>query len=134
MGWLYELRMAYGISINIWENPAIREIVQENNKLLAMDNTMSLDRKGFTFVYLRSSYKSINRDCGRYTVKLPNINGGDYETPKHMIIHEIDDLLPRPYRTCEERQLLYTIKRMTKYPKFIWIKHSYIKHSVDIIC
>lgn len=129
MGWSYKSRIAYGITVNAWNTPGLKELLGQYRALLGHDSKMSLQGEGTIFVYLKSSYKILWEDSGSYSFRSPNTVGDEFSPPTHRIIHKIDTEMRRPKRTTEEILALSHIKKfcnVTERP--VWMRHSYVSY------
>jgi len=125
MGWTYEYRIAYGITVNAWDNPGLKELLDNLKHVINYDDKMSLGGTGTLFIY-----QTIKIDHGSYSLELPNIEGDIFSPPKHPIIHRIDEDLSRPRHSIDEILAMREIKMFCKTRgKGAWIRHSYILYS-----
>ncbi len=127
MGWTYEYRIAYGITVNAWDNPGLEDLLKLHSDILSYDSSMSLKGQGTLFIYLKSSYKILNIDRDFFSRRCPATDGTDFIPPKRPIIHKIDTHMVQPTQSNEELASLKEIKKFCKTrSKPVWIKHSHI--------
>lgn len=91
MGWSYEERLAYGITVNAWNNPGLKRLLLKLADIVTYDKEMSLDGPGTVFIYLNSTYKTVKKDSGSYAFSSPDPSGDEFNPPRHPIIHRIED-------------------------------------------
>lgn len=129
MGWSYESRMAYGVTVNAWNSPGLKDLLGQYTDVLAYDAQMSLQGQGTIFVYLKSSYKTLWKDSGSYSFRSPNTNGDEFNPPEHPIIHRIDNETFAPKKTVNEILALQAVKKFCKsIERPVWIRHSYVSY------
>ena len=129
MGWSYESRIAYGITINTWKHHGVKELLGHYKSVLGYDAKMSLEGDGTLFVYLKSSYKILWEDNGSYSFRSPDTTGDSFNPPDHPIIHKVDAEIVRPKRTPDEIIALNKIRKFCDVnERGVWMRHSYISY------
>lgn len=129
MGWSYESRMAFGITVNAWALPGLKELLDQYESILDYDAKMSLQGAGTLFIYLASSYKELWHDSGSYAYSSPNTEGDEFNPPRHPIIHRIDLEMPRPTKTFDEIIALRKVRKFCNVTeRSVWIRHSYVSY------
>jgi hypothetical protein len=126
MGWDYEHRIAYGVTIKSWGNVGLKEFIKDNNDFIQYDKEMSLKGPGTLFIYFISTYKVLARDHGSYSFKFPDISGDEFNPPKHPIIHKKDSNMAVPDLTDLEQDILNQLKNLFELLDISWVIHSNI--------
>jgi hypothetical protein len=121
--------MAYGITVNAWSHPGLRDLLGQYRSVLSYDATMSLQGTGTLFVYLTSSYKELWSDHGTYAHSSPNTEGDDFNPPRYPIIHRVDLETLRPKKTMDEIIALRKVREFCNITeRGVWIRHSYVSY------
>lgn len=126
MGWEYEDRKAFGITVDAWDTPGLKDLLESYDAVLDYDAEMSLEGQGTLFVYVKSSYITLDEDSGSYTYSKPDVEGSIFDPPRHPIIHRVVKVNDYTL-TDDELIALINVKEYCDISSDpVWIRHSYI--------
>lgn len=129
MGWDYEDRVAFGVNVCAWKYSGLKHLLKEYNTWLDCDKDMAFGGKGNLFIYIKSSYQTLDEDEGVYAFSSPDTTGDEFNPPKHPIVHE--QLIDKePYvMTDEEKLALNKVREFCDINSDpVWVRHTLISY------
>ena len=98
-------KIAYGIHITHYNNPAISQLLEKYDSVIGFDTEMSMFEKGSVFVYFKSTYQEIFNK-------------------QRLYIHCFDNERPVPHLSEFEKQAIQDINVLNygTYHQLCWVK------------
>lgn len=129
MGWDYRDHRAYGIEIDVWNHPNVKQLLEKHQDVLRYRREMAFESEGFLFVYVESTYEIINLADGSYRSGKLDTDGTDFEPPAHPIFHYEETDRPKPELTVDEISAMEEVKKFcNSTADCVWIRHARVTY------